>query len=569
MSTLSEGYASYMTHFHKFEPRLDTFRTAFTTVYDLINQGLFIDCKLDSEISQYPKYPCIYQFFDKTKAFNLWKIYNVTLDTVEILTDYITNKNALTLKSHLDSIPNDIINIRNDIYLQYTFMSDLNDLFDTKLHFHDFSNMNKILNFYNSLSESPYDDFFTEDTTSFIHIFTFEFAFRHILKNVTNLPMILSTYCLEEDLFSKNTIKQGFANFAESNHVDLFKTCSKIILQSLYKMSNIDNRIIDLVFNNIESNSEKLKTAFNNFVDNSISSPVLEFANYNLNSLYLTYSSNIISQIANNNQIFNLGYYSNKAREENAIFKNFIESVSSSNVRNYLYVTYLYKFYPIKFLNVKPLVVAKYVEELVKPDSSLAYSQTNLESILSQCLSSSNIYYNNLTTALSDITTPQYLIDLAQNEKIVEFSSFLYFINLFDEFMESDYYSDFVDGVYEDCFDVLKRTGHIDHSFNWNNCQILFDLFFKTFIRRHIVDNLIFTEATTEFKNAFISVLEGSTGDPKYDLTITFGANRVKSLLNNIINSHFGKIHSFIESMYLSKLSNMITSQFLSYFMDK
>ena len=175
MSILSSAYASYMTHFHKYQPRLNYLKESFSAIYDLIYAGQFIECNLVEKIDEYPKYPTVYRFFDKTADFNIWKIYNVAPDTVESLIDYITNKNALTLRTGLNTVPNDLVKLRNDIYFQYTFWADLNDLFNIKLHFHDYSQMKKIVNYFNSLDEVAYNDEFLEDSVSFIHLFLFDF----------------------------------------------------------------------------------------------------------------------------------------------------------------------------------------------------------------------------------------------------------------------------------------------------------------------------------------------------------------------------------------------------------
>ena len=101
MSILSEYYASYMSHFHKFDSRLSMFRESFLHINDLIYSGQFIDCKISETIGDYPKYPCIFNYFDKTINFNVWKIYNSVTDNVDILLDYVTDNDALELKESM------------------------------------------------------------------------------------------------------------------------------------------------------------------------------------------------------------------------------------------------------------------------------------------------------------------------------------------------------------------------------------------------------------------------------------------------------------------------------------
>lgn len=568
MGFLSRAYASYMTHFHKFQNQLDSLNVSFSTINDLIHQGQFIDCDLVEKIDEYPKYPTTYRFFDKTAGFNLWKIYNVAPDTVEVLSDYITNKNALTLKPRLNSIPNDLIKLKNDIYFQYTFWADLDDLFNTKLHFHDYSVMKKIVNYYNALDKTPYNMGFTEDSISFIHIFLFDFLFRQQLKNVTNFSMSLNMYCIDNDVFNKTEIKQDFKNFIDVNKSEFFNLASKIILQSLYKLAKIDLSLTSSISKSIiDKHTEKLKLSFSEYVDNYISYPVAQLTQYALNSLYLVYGSNQISTLYNNPTIFNMAFVQTNAINEERIFKEFFGKLSTTSAKSYLYLSYLYKFWPIKFLNITPIIMSHYVEELIKPETTLAFSDRNLESLLSFSLSPVNINYTNLTNYFIANTTADYLYSLAENENVIDFSFFIFFTKMFDDFMKNHLYNDFVQDLYKDVFVILRDKGHIDNLFNWDSCQILFDLFFKTFIRSKIIENQIFAISRQEYKTVFSDVLNNATGDPKYDLIINFDVNRIKSLYSNLTNSHFDKIHYFIESMYLSKLTNSVSTQMLSYFL--
>jgi hypothetical protein len=269
----------------------------------------------------------------------------------------------------------------------------------------------------------------------------------------------------------------------------------------------------------------------------------------------------------NNEDIFNLGFIQTNAISEDSIFNKYLDEVSTTSVKSYLYLSYLYKFWPIKFLNITPIIISKYVEELIKPESSLAYSHKNLESILSFTLSDVNLKYNNLADYLNANIDSSYLSNLVDEENVVSFSFFIYFTKTFDSFMNHKLYNDFTSELYKDIFLILRDNGHVDNLFNWNECQILFDLFFKTFIRSKIVSGEIFTESQAEYYQVVKNILDGNTGDPSYDITFNFNVDRIKSLYSNLINSHFDKIHYFIESIYLSALSGTVSNQMLSYFL--
>ena len=156
--------------------------------------------------------------------------------------------------------------------------------------------------------------------------------------------------------------------------------------------------------------------------------------------------------------------------------------------------------------------------------------------------------------------------NMVNEEGVVKFAFFLYFTKLFDDFMESDLYNDFIKNVYNDMFTMLRNEGYVENTFNWCTCQILFNLFFRSFIRSQLVSGIAFNDLQVQFNDIFISILNNATGDSKYDIDILFEVGRTKSLYGNVINSHFEKLHNFIESMYLSTITNHINTQMLGFF---
>jgi hypothetical protein len=565
MSILSEGYSSYMSHFHKLQQRITTLNAAFNHVFNLAKDGIFIDCNLEEKMDEYPKYPCIYRYVNRTNIYDLLKIHHVSLDTVDRLLDYVTSKNALEIKTNIDNIPNDLTKIRNDIFLQYTFFSDVNDIFRLKQHFHDYSFLKTKYNYSNALSDPLYND--SHVNHSFIHLFLYDFIFRQQLKNNANFSNSLNVYCMENEIFSRTSIVDEFKTFIDTNKSTFLINIVNIIAQSLYKMSNTDDNLVNDIVNNIDSNIDTLKNAFESFMSESSVLPSSEISQYCLNSLYLTFGSKTIDVLFDNDTIFNQSYIQSIATDEDLVFNNFMNDVSSTNLKSYLYLTYLYKFWPIKFLNIYPIVMEKYVEDVIKPDSILAYSQKNLESILIQYISQSNVNYTELTNYFTSTVDNAYLHTLAQDEHVVKFGSFIYFIKLIDEFMSSTVYEDFVDNVYYDVFIILRDKGYIDHNFNWCKCKELFNLFFKSFIRSNISNNTIFENVSAEYETIFLNIINNNTGDPLYDVNISYSDSKLKSLYNSMVISHFEKIHGFIESMYLSRISDRVTYSMMSYFL--
>ncbi len=565
MSILSSGYSSYMSHFHKLQQRITTFNYAFNHVFELAKDGIFIDCNIEERMSDYPKYPCIYRYIESLGAFNILKIYHSSLDTVDTLVDYITSKNALEIKPNLDRIPEDLTKLTNDIYLQYTFFSDVNDLFNLKQHFHDYSALRKLINYSNALSDDVYNELHANH--SFIHLFLFDFIFRQQLKNNANYSNALNVYCITNDIFNRQSIIDEFGNFIDANENVFLRNVVSTIIQSLYKMSNTDDHLISAIMERIRPNLETLKLAFENYTTNSTVLPSSEISYYCLNSLYLVFGSKTINEIFNNEDIFDQAYIQTVSNDEDIIFQNFVSTVSSTNLKSYLYLSYLYKFWPVKFVNIYPLIMDKYVEDIVKPDSLLAYPQKNLESIAKHLIAEPILKYGPLTEYFNNNVNTSYLYNLCQEEGVTQFGSFIYFVKLMDGFMESDVYKDFVDNVYHDVFLILRDKGYVDHNFNWCTCKELFNLFFKSFIRSNITSNSIFPNVSSEFENVFYNIINNSTGDPIYDVNISFVETRLKSLYNSMVISHFDKIHGFVESMFLSKLSDIAAYRMLNYFL--
>ena len=565
MSILSEGYSSYMTHFHKFQKRITTFNSAFNHVFELAREGIFIDCDIEDKLDNYPKYPCIYRYTGKVSIYNLLKIHHAALDTVDVLVDYITSKNALEIKPNLDNIPTDLEKIKNDIYLQYTFFSDIDDIFTLRQHFHDYSFLKNKISYSNALSDPVYNEL--HKGHSFIHLFLFDFIFRQQLKNNANFSSPLNISCIDDNVFLRQDIIDEFKQFVDDNEQEFLNNVINIIIQSLYKMSNTDEDLVNYIRDNIDSNIDILKTAFETFVNTSTSLPSAELSYYCLNAMYLAFGTKTIDTIFNDATIFDEGYIASIKSSEDEVFNDFMDSVSSTNLKSYLYLSYLYKFWPVKFLNIYPIIIDKYITDVVKPETTYAYSQRYLETILKKFISEPNINYDNLTSYFQSNVDNAYLHTLCQDEGIVQFGSFIYFIKLIDNFMESDLYNDFTDGLYYDVFIALREKGYIDPNFNWCKCKELFNLFFKSFIRSSISSGNIFSNVTTQYETAFLNVINNNTGNPDYDVDIEFSSSKLSSLYNSMIISHFDKIHGFVESMYISKLSDIVNYKLLSYFL--
>ena len=565
MSYLADGYSSYLTHFHNLYDRIGTFNYAFNHVFNLAKQGIFIDCNLEERMSNYPKYPCIFRYTDKVSSYNLLKIHHVALDTVDKLMDYITSKNALEIKPNLDRIPTNLTKIRNDIYLQYTFFSNINDIFRLKQHFHDYSFLKKHVNYSYALSDPVFNE--SHIPHSFIHLFLFDFIFRQQLKNNVNYSNSLNVYCIDNNIFNKQSIIDEFTSFINTNKKDFLENIVNVIIQSLYKMSNSDQDLVNYIVSNISENTDLLNTAFESFMNNTTVLPSTELSQYCLNSLYLIFGTETVNSIFNNSNIFNQSYVQSIATDEDIVFNNFISKVSATNSKSYLYLSYLYKFWPIKFLNVFPLIIDKYISDIVKSENDLAYPQRNLETILKQFISESNLNYTELVNYFESTVDTNYLHILANDKNVVQFGSFIYFIKLIDDFMNSSVYEDAVNNIYQDIFIALRDKGYTEANFNWCKCKELFNLFFKSFIRFNIANRGVFKDITDDYETVFLNVINNNTGDPLYDVTITFSAAKLKSLYNSMILSHFTKIHGFVESIYLSKISYTINNNMLDYFL--
>ena len=567
MSKLSTSYASYMTHFHKFEPRINTFHTAFQHIISLIVDGKFIDCGLENELHKYPRYPTLYNFFNTASIFDMWKIQNVTLDSVELLANYISNTDVLVLKRNMDEIPEEITKIINDIYLQYSFMTDINDIFHKKQHFHDFSKLKTRDNYFNSLSENPYNTNFTNSESSFLHTFVFDFLFRQLLKNTSNISSSLHVYAIDTNIFNNDVLKNTFKAIMDRLKIGFCNKTSTIILQSLYRMNKIDETLIEKVSKIIQDEMSNLYTAFDTHIDQTSPNQIGKLFNYFLNSLYLVSSSKLISDLSTDSTIFNQDFIRTLATTEDEKFDSFMKNKSVSNIKNYLYASYFYKFWPIKYINVLPLIMSEYTEQVIKPDDSFAFSQNEVESLYQFCISDSNLNYENLLNYFNTNVNSDYLLQLLEDEKVYDFTYFLYLIELFDNFMESEYYEEFVKNIYNKVFIKLRDDGYIHNEFNWCKCFTLFNLFFKTFFRYQISSGNQFIGLVDSFKNHIVSVLSNSTGDDKYEFKINYNESKIRSLFRNVINSNIEKMHMFSENMYTSSLTNEITSDMLAYFL--
>ncbi len=567
MSNISNTYASYMTHYHKYEHRIQTYDKAFSHILGLINNGKFIDCNIDTELSKYPKYPNIYKFFQNTSQFHMWNIQNATADTVELLSNHITNPDVLLLKKKLDHIPTEITKIINDIYLQYSYTTTVSDIFNTKQHFHDFSAIKETSNYYNSTIELPFNENFTKPDSSFIHTFLFDFLFRQLLKNTSNISSALHVYSIDVNVFNNDVLLNTFKNVIGRLKIDFFNQVTNIILQSLYKMNNIDPDIIEVISKELQKNAETIIDLFENYLTQISTNQIGRLLYYFLNLTYLSLSSKLISDMHGNSSFFNLDYIQQLAASEDKQFDRFMNNKSRANIKNYLYCSYFYKFWPIKYVNILPIIMEQYTNDIIKPSDSFAYTQNELESLVKFCINGNNLNHENMLQYFTNTITPDYLINLVNDEKIYDFTYFLYLTEIFDGFTKSSQYEDLVQSIYSSVFLKLRELGQVSNDFNWCQCFTLFNLFFKTFFRHQVSQGHQFQGLVGDFKYHMEKVLSNETGDDKYEFRIKFDENKIKSLFSNVINSNMSKIHIFTENMFTSSLTNKIDADVSSYFL--
>jgi len=223
-------------------------------------------------------------------------------------------------------------------------------------------------------------------------------------------------------------------------------------------------------------------------------------------------SADIVSKVYIDSDIVDQNATEQQTLYETNEYGSYIGEMSESELKNYLFLCFLYKFWPIKFLNVLQLSLKEYVENSIKSPNDDMMEEEDYGDLYDY-LVDNNINYTNLENFLINfitLTPSNYIHTVSLAYQVAEFSCYMFYIYVLDEFIKSTAYDDFIEDLTSDIFVYLRDSGHIDYSFDWYEYHDVIDVYFKTYLRWKLLDQSKRCVLSNN-KNASYKFTNGST----------------------------------------------------------
>lgn len=506
----------------------------------LINNGLYNQNSLQNlNISQ--------DIFETMNVSN-YKLYTSLVKT-EIVNSIPIRKgyNYISIQSIYTDFDIDmyIDNINQNIYYIY------NNIYNIYINYnHDF-NLYKGLSFLYNDNSQEYINYLLQYDPEFkpfnyIHncepfnleydfdniiVFPFIYEYIFILKayeNCSNINSKLLNLIFGNNTYSKASIKNYFEQYIENNKIDIINKIINYFCKDIFSLGNTSNIFIDRIRDNLLSTMDELVTEFKNSPEideilNGITSTITNDINLQLYS-YSTLKylhENLYNQ---NDDYFtftnNFSYF---VQDEMNIKKQILDwMVENTEYLNSLeLLSCKYKISPLFFLN------SFYSSHITIVDT-LINNITNLYNI-NEYLSKINITAQNILNISNFISNNKIIF----NEDAVKYASIIHFKKLISKFINSDifmnwamktFYPKFIKSVNSRYPIIIDSYKHIDILKLVLNIIFVNDIisnnFMPTYVNNMIIDfetGIDLTEYDTTSINAdFLQNINSIFTDDKY-----------------------------------------------------
>lgn len=598
MSVFANSFSSYLNYTANYSSRLNFLESIFGDAFRAAKDPKFISVDFINKLDEFPKFPYFMNIISGTNNIKITFIYKTCLDNPKYLLESMLDSNTIYLKTNYDTIPNEIEDILKHSNFQYTYLSTVDQIYD----------MNKI---YKTLSlETTYRNFFINmysqkykaigypnsaglENSCMINEQAILTLLQVILPTTCNLSDKLLRYILyfnnlsgggiEAQQLNKQNFQQTFNTFITNNSSDMSDDIIELITKSIYNYNKLASSLRTDLIGVVNPRFFELSQKFTDYLDSLINfQPSFDLVSNFVDTLYYLCSVDLTSLSFCNPEIIDQPNSNALAIEEDGKYTKYIEKVDSLNLQQYLFLVYIYKFWPMKFLNILQMVLKEYTQDIIKTadenDNSFTsveyleymtrlYAETYTPGDIANPFRDAKISYDNLYTFLAGLFTlvpNNYLWKVENAKEVSRFICELYYIQLLDNFIASDFYINFVRDLLQDIFEYLRDNGHVDYTFNWYNNHEVVDIYLKIFLRYRIFSEdgkgpgtRLFHGITANFKTIFDRVIFNLTGEPVYDIVINLKtAKEMNDQFKHLINNDsFNKIHQFNENSILSSLT--------------
>ena len=421
MSKFADGYSRYLTNHFNYVLKYETFRKYFKNSVASLTDPKFVSKMLISKKDEFPKYPYFFNAIVRTDNVNLVKIYNSTMDNTDKLLEAMVGATELGKKELYDSIPSSLDNFLAELNFQFAYISTPTDLYNFDLILKSFSTEYQYRNFFNDLYTPLFNNIDGEtaglEDKSFLYQYMLYCCLYNVLPISHNIysKLFSFTSMINEtgeivDRVDQASMLSGFQTFISNYDDTMSIDLSNIISKSLYGFQSISKNMFDnlitVISGKITNGASGLYNSFYNFYNPLPSlAPITFLSNNATQLLNAVISSDIITQIYNNDNIIDQDMTSHQTLYEDDTYSIYMSKIEESQLKNYLFLCFLYKFWPVKFLNILQLTLKEYTEQLIKSVDEDALSTTDYGDIF-KTFTTTYINYTNLETFLNSYMVP-------------------------------------------------------------------------------------------------------------------------------------------------------------------
>lgn len=514
-ANISRNLSIYLNNVFNFKYINDSLSNSFNHVFDELVQGQRISLNFKRTFDDYPRYPYYFKYIERTGLYNLLKIKQITLDSVNQLVDSI-DSDTISLKPMLDGYPVNKDDFIYDINLQLTYFTNQSNLYDFLKFFLNFYGQEENDNICYYLMGPSFHD--NTDACEFSQQVVMMYYLIQLIPRITNFGTQFSDFLSNENIFEDTEILTSFNSFVDTQEDDISSHLCQIVCRNVYNMINISDVIINLVKDSVLENIGVLKTKFQSFLSLRGSSFSVDIDKDIRNSIYHTVVLNLLKEITDPeqdvlNDIYASGFSDSNGRTEETIISEYLEKVTEYNIGPFLFLSYLYKFWPIKFLNVLSIILKNFTERKIVLSSDIYLTDTTVKSYI-QYFRTNGLDITNLSTVLASELNSTNVLDWINEYEIPKFATAMRFTNLFDTFLDSDGFEDFVVLILMEIQNVLVDSGFVSSSLNYYNGFYLLKLYFKTLFRSKLYSDELFDDLIVNLGDSLESVFTNTYPSP-------------------------------------------------------
>ncbi len=427
MSTFADAYSRYLSNNFNYTNKYKTFRKYFRNSIISITDPNFMSKALIDNKDSFPKYPYFFNVFARTDSINLVKIYNSTMDNTGNLMESMVGSSELAKKEFYDTVPSSLDSFLSEINFQFAYTSTPIDLYNYELIIKSFVNEYQYRNFFSDLYAPLFysvDQIEGQTAGLESNSFLYEYILYCTLYNTMTIShniypkmLLYLTYINSEanpiDRVDQQAMLTGFSTFVTSYADTITTDLAVVIGKSMYDFQNVSKTMLkyltEIISVELCDSVNGLNRAFYNFY-NPVKSlgPINFLVNNITQQLNALVAADLVTKIYTNINIIDQNIMDNRTIEEDNIYSGFMEKLSESELKNYLFLCFLYKFWPIKFLNILQLSIKEYVETLIKSSNDNVMTQANYTTIFENFVNkdNTNINYTNLKIFLDGYISP-------------------------------------------------------------------------------------------------------------------------------------------------------------------